>query len=89
MRPCLIVSLDLFNQGPAELVIVVPLTTKERHIRTHIRLKAPEGGVKATSLIKCEDVRSISIERLVSRWGQVSSSTMARVEDCLRILMGL
>jgi mRNA interferase MazF len=89
MRPCLVVSVDLFNQSPAELVIVVPLTTKARGIRTHVPLKPPEGGVRELSYIKCEDVRSISTERLTSRWGVVSRATMCNVEDCLRILMGV
>ncbi|WP_416338811.1 type II toxin-antitoxin system PemK/MazF family toxin [Microcystis aeruginosa] len=39
--------------------------------------------------MKCEDVRSISVERLEKRWGTVSSETLALVEDRLRILMGL
>jgi mRNA interferase MazF len=89
MRPCLIVSVNLFNQSPAELVIVIPLTTKAKGIRTHVPLAPPEGGVRERSFIKCEDVRSISTERLTSRWGTVSMATIRQVEDCLRILMGL
>lgn len=89
MRPCLIVSVDLFNQSPAELVIAIPLTTKAKGIRTHVTLSPPEGGVREQSFIKCEDVRSISTERLISRWAVVSMATIRQVEDCLRILMGL
>jgi mRNA interferase MazF len=89
MRPCLVVSVDLFNQSPAELLIVVPLTTRAKGIRTHVSLVPPDGGVREQSFIKCEDVRSISTERLTSRWGAVSAATMRKVEDCLRILIGL
>ena len=89
MRPCLVVSVNLFNQSPAELVIVIPLTTRAKGIRTHVSLSPPEGGVREQSFIKCEDVRSISTERLASRWGAVAPATMHQVEDCLRILMGL
>ena len=89
MRPCLVVSVNLFNQSPAELVIVIPLTTKAKGIRTHVPLAPPEGGVRELSFIKCEDVRSISTERLTTRWGAVSLAAMSNVEDCLRILMGL
>jgi mRNA interferase MazF len=89
MRPCLVVSVNIFNQSPAELVIVIPLTTRAKGIRTHVPLAPPEGGVREQSFIKCEDVRSISTERLSSRWGAVSAATMRTVEDCLRILMGL
>ena len=49
----------------------------------------PEGGVKGPSSILCEAVRSISVERLVGRWGAVSRQTLAVVEDRLRILLRL
>ena len=88
-RPCLVISVDLFNQSPAELVIVLPISTKGKGIRTHVRIEPPEAGIKEASYIKCEDIRSISTERLITRWGTVSSSTMAAVEDRLSILMGL
>ena len=88
-RPCLVVSVDLFNQSSAGLVIVLPVTTKSKGIRSHVCIDPPEAGIKETSYIKCEDVRSISTERLTSRWGAVSSHTLTEVEDRLRILMGL
>jgi mRNA interferase MazF len=88
-RPALVVSASLFNQGPSGLVIVLPLTTRDKHIPTHIRITPPEGGLPATSYIKCEDIRSVSTERLTRRWGVVSGATLAQVEDSLRILLEL
>ena len=89
MRPCLVVSVDLFNQSPADLVIVIPITTRNRNIRSHVAVSPPEGGVREQSYIKCEDVRSISSERLVSCWGKVDDEVMSEVESRLRILLGL
>ena len=88
-RPGLVVSVDLFNQGPAGLVIVLPITTKEKGIPLHVEIKAPEGGLTKRSFIKCEDIRSVSRERLVQRLGQVTRSTLDAVEDRLRILLNL
>ncbi|MCP4665737.1 MAG: type II toxin-antitoxin system PemK/MazF family toxin [Deltaproteobacteria bacterium] len=88
-RPALIISVDLFNHGPAGLVVAVPLTTKAKGIPLHVELRPPEGGVKEVSYVKCEDLRSISTERLLKRWGKVSPATVFQVEDRLRILMGL
>jgi mRNA interferase MazF len=88
-RPGLVVSVDLFNQGPAGLVIVIPITTKEKGIPLHVEIKAPEGGLTKRSFIKCEDLRSVSRERLVQRLGQVIRSTLDAVEDRLRILLNL
>jgi mRNA interferase MazF len=88
-RPALIVSHNTFNRGSAELVIVVPLTGTNRDIPLHVAIQPPEGGVKKASYAKCEDVRSVSKERLSKRWGAVSASTLAAVSDRLRILMDL
>jgi mRNA interferase MazF len=88
-RPCLIISVNLFNQGASGLVVVLPITSKEKRVPFHVEINPTEGGVRVKSFIKCEDVRSISVERLDQRWGIVSSATLAAVEDRLRILMGL
>lgn len=89
-RPVLIVSDDTFNQGPAGLVFVIPLTRTDRQIPVHVRVDPPEGGAKAPSFILCDHLRSISIERLGPQpWGRVSPRTLAIVEDMLKILLDL
>jgi mRNA interferase MazF len=88
-RPALVISVDPFNHGPAELVVVLPVTSRHKWIPFHVGLTPPEGGVTRESFIKCEDVRSVSIERFARLWGRVSPGTLVAVEDRLRILMGL
>jgi mRNA interferase MazF len=48
-----------------------------------------ESGLTEISFIKCEDVRSVSTERLLKRLGSVGAATLVVVEDKLRILIGL
>ncbi len=88
-RPVLIISEDIFNRGPAELVIILPVTSTHRGIPSHVPIKPPEGGLKTGSFVLCEAVRSISKNRLLYRLGTVNVSTLAEIEDRLRILMGL
>ncbi len=88
-RPVLVLSENLFNQGPADLIIVVPLTSTHRGIPSHVPVPPPEGGLKNPSVLLCEAVRSISKERFVERWGKVSQTTLSAVEERLRILLGL
>lgn len=89
-RPALIISDDMFNQSRAGLVFAVPMTTQARGIPTHVDVSPPEGGVRAASFLKCEDLRSISVDRLVDApWGAVSARTLERVESVLRILLSL
>lgn len=89
VRPALIISVDAFNHGPAELVTVLPITTRDRKIPLHTSIKPPEGGVKQRSFVLCDQTRTISRERLVSKLGSVTNSTMAKIEDNLRILLSL
>jgi mRNA interferase MazF len=86
--PALVISVDAFNQGPADLVVVLPVTSVAKGIPFHVPV-SPEGGVRQPSFIKCEDVRSVSRSRLQERWGAIGAQTMTAVEDRLRILMGL
>lgn len=88
-RPALIVSVDLFNHGAAELVVAIPLTSKKKGIPLHVEITPPEGGLSVKSYAKCEDVRSISTTRLKRKFGKISSQTIDEVEDRLRILLGL
>lgn len=88
-RPCLVVSVNAFNHGPADLAIIVPLTTRNRGIDIHVPVNPPDGGLRQQSFIKCEDIRSVSTDRFLQRWGSVSDETIAYVEDRLRILLGL
>ena len=88
-RPALVVSENLFNQSYAELVIVVPITSQNKNIRSHVLISQGEGGLSLESFAKCEDVRSISKQRLTKRLGKVSHSIIESVEEKLRFLMGL
>lgn len=82
-------SVDLFNHGPAGLVVMLPISTVAKGIPFHVELNPPEGGLKQKSFVKCEDVRSVAKERLLRRYSTVSPHTMAAVEDRLRILLNL
>lgn len=88
-RPVLILSEDIFNAGPATLVIAIPLTSVIRSISSHVLISPPEGGLKKPSAIMCEAIRSLSKERLLRRWGSISEEKVKEVEHILRILMRL
>jgi mRNA interferase MazF len=89
MRPVLITSSDYFNQGFAQLVFAVPITSKDKKIRSHIPVMPPEGGLTMPSFIMCEAMRSISKQRLVKHLGIITAATMQEVEDTLKILLDL
>ena len=88
-RPVLVLSIDTFNSGPAGLATVLPVTSNVRSIPSHVVVQPPEGGLDVRSAILADQVRTIARERLVRRSGAVSKTTLSRVEEVVRILLGL
>ncbi len=86
-RPVLITSSDYFNRGFAQLVYAIPITSRDKHVRSHVRVLPPEGGLSVPSFIMCEAMRSVSNQRLNKRLGDVSSGTIEEVEGILRIIL--
>jgi mRNA interferase MazF len=88
-RPALVVSVDKFNHGPAGLVVVLPITSKDKDQPLHVPVKPPEGGLSMLSFIKCDDIRPVSKQRLKQFRGTVSAQTLAAAEMRIRILLNL
>jgi mRNA interferase MazF len=85
----LVVSVDRFNHGPADRVVVLPITSKDKKQPIHVPVKPPEGGLPMLSFTKCDDIPTVSKQRLRQFYGTVSAQTMAEVERRIRILLNL
>jgi len=88
-RPALVLSVDKFNHGPADMVIVLPITSKDKRQPIHVPVSPPEGGLSLPSFIKCDDIRSVSKQRFKRFHGTLSARTLAEVEKRMRILLNL
>jgi mRNA interferase MazF len=87
--PALIVSVDQFNHGPAELVVLLPITKRDKRIRSHVPVKGGTAGLTVDSWIKCEDIRSVSTKRLTRFRGSVSDPILQACTKIVQILLGL
>jgi mRNA interferase MazF len=88
-RPALVISVDKFNHGPAELVIVIPITKVNKQLRSHVLIPKGEAGLDFDSYIKVEDIRSVSTERLQYCRGSVTYPRIEAVQRILRVLLQL
>ena len=88
-RPCLVLSDDVFNQGPAELVVLAPLTSRDRQIPLRLAIDPPEGGLTMRSFVMPEMIRSVSVHRLSHRLGSIRPDSMSAVETRIRVLLSL
>ncbi len=89
-RPCLVLSSTIFNQGPAEIIAVLPITSKDRNLWWNVRVSPEESGLPKTSFIICTQIRTISIQRLISsRIGSINTATLKQVEERIKTLLAL
>jgi mRNA interferase MazF len=89
LRPAVVVSADGLNEGPAGVVMVVPVTSTRRGLPSHIEIDDSDSGLDQVSYAKCEDLKSISDRRLMHRLGVVGAGVMVEIERVLRYLLDL
>jgi len=93
-RPAVIVSNDGANTTAARLqrgvITVVPVTSNVARIYPfQVMLPAAQCGLPRDSKAQAEQVRSIAVERVGRRVGQLPSSLVSDLEDALRLHLGL
>jgi mRNA interferase MazF len=88
-RPAVVVSADALNESPAGVVVVVPLTTAYRGLPSHVEIDVEASGLDEVSYAKCEDVKSVSEQRLVGRLGSAGEQAMFEAARALRFLLDL
>jgi len=88
-RPAVVVSAEPLNESPAGVVIVVPTTTTPRGLPSHVEIDPDSSGMNEVSYAKCEDVRSISEQRLITHLGTVPAAEMFQIERVIRFLLDL
>jgi mRNA interferase MazF len=81
MRPALVVQTDAGNLNPHyPNTMVVAVSTKGRPVPFHVLIEpSDQNGLNVSSFAKCEQVLTISKERLVRLLGHLD-------EDCLKLV---
>lgn len=88
-RPALIVSGEQFNGLPHGLCVVAPITSTVRDIPTHVPISPPEGDLKHPSVVMCDQLRTISLNRLKFRRGVADTATLDTVREVIAKVFGL
>lgn len=96
-RPAVVVSTNLFNTGPSDLVMVVPMTRTNAGFPFHIPITPVESGMRDMGYIMCDQLRVVSKGRFespnpaytVRAAGGVPLPILRLVEDKLRVILEL
>ena len=90
-RPALVVQNDVSNQL-SQVTIVVPITSTVRFPLNpvHVLLAADRStGLSVTSVAVFNQIRAVDRTRLIKRLGAVDEETLARIDEAIKISLGL
>lgn len=93
-RPAVIVSNDAANATATRLgrgvITVVPVTSNTARIYPfQVLLPASQTGLRHDSKAQAEQVRSIAVERVGERVGQLPAALMSELDQALRLHLSL
>ncbi len=88
-RPAVVVSVDILNNSPGQLVIVVPMTSAAYGLRSHVEVEPGSSGLGHTSYARCDQLRVISTARLSTRRGMIAPDQMRAIDQTLRFVLDL
>jgi len=89
VRPAVVVSVDILNNGPGGLVVVVPVTSTAYGLRSHIELEPSSSGLDHTSYARCDQLRVVSTVHLASRRGMIGPDQLRSIDQALRFVLDL
>lgn len=90
-RPCVVIQNDIGNKY-SPVIIVAVITGAEnvpRRYPVDVQIAKGEAGLAKDSVIQCNLIRCVDETRLVRSLGHVTDLTMRKVDDALRISLGL
>jgi len=90
-RPLLLVQADAFNRSRLRTVLAVVLTSNTRLLEApgNVLLSSRHSGLSRDSVANVSQLVTLDRDFLVERVGAIPSDLLARVEDGLRLVLGL
>lgn len=88
-RPAVVATVDLLNNSLGGLVMVVPITSTNYGLRSHVEVEPGTSGLDHTSYARCDHLRVVSTQRLVKRLGVMPPDQMRAIDNALRFVLDL
>lgn len=86
LRPAVVIQTDAANRNPRyPNTIVLTVSVKGKAVPFHVSVNpSEENGLKETSFIKCEQILTISKERLIRCVGRLENEQLETVSAAIR-----
>jgi len=89
-RPAVVLQNDVSNQySPVTIVAAISSRFSQPPHPREVVIPTGRGGLEAPSAVILNQIRSIDRKRLVKRLGGLDAATMRRVDEALKISLGL
>ncbi|MDR3566049.1 MAG: type II toxin-antitoxin system PemK/MazF family toxin [Negativicutes bacterium] len=89
-RPVLVIQNDVGNKySPTVIVAAITSQISKAKLPTHIEISAKQFNLDKDSVILLEQMRTIDKRRLKERVTHLSDDTMGKVDEAIRISLGL
>lgn len=89
-RPAVVVSDNRLHHPKLQMVVVVPGTSTIRSLPLHVVVEADDDiGLAEPTAFQIEQVRAVSIVRMVERLGRLDAASRHAVDEILRNALDL
>jgi len=89
-RPALVIQNDVSNQySPITIVAAISSQFSETPYPREVIIEPAESGLPKRSAVIVNQIRSVDCQRLGKRLGHLSGATMKRVDEAIKISLGL
>lgn len=90
VRPVLVIQNDIGNKySPTIIIAAITSQINKAKLPTHIEINAPDYGLPKDSVVLLEQIRTIDKKRLREKIGHFDEDMMVKVDDFLKISIGL
>jgi mRNA interferase MazF len=89
-RPAVIIQNDISNQySPITIVAAISSQFSDPPFPREVIIDVEESGLPKRSAVIVNQIRSVDRQRLGKRLGQLSASSIKRIDEAIRISLGL
>lgn len=91
IRPVVIVQDDRFNHSGLATTVALSMTSNLKY-RAHpgcLLIKKIESGLDRDSVVNATQISVVDKTQLMDRIGHIPDDLMARIEDCMKLVLGM
>ena len=89
-RPVVVLQIDQLNGSGTTVIVPTTTLNPAKPARpTEVRLNSGEGGLTNDSIVKCDRIRVLAVERLRRRLGRLPRERMSSIESVVAGVLGL